>query len=113
MKSFSFLIICLCFAASCSNSKTVSLEAPQKNELKSGEEFTIQLPENHTTGYLWQLTKSYNSQTIDYLNSVWHGNDKGVYFNFKTLEKGTSELNFSLIKYKDTLEKKTFIINVK
>lgn len=113
MKVFSFLAICLSFLASCTNSKTVSLEAPQKNELNAGDMFTIQLPENHTTGYMWQLNNSYNNQITDYLNSVWHGNEKGVYFNFKAKEKGTCELNFALIKYKDTLERKTFIINVK
>lgn len=113
MKFFVTLAICIFLGTSCSNSKTINLESPQENELKPGEKFTIELPENHTTGYLWQLEKSYNSEQVDYMNSVWHGNDKGVYFNFKTSEKGKTELHFSLIKYKDTLDTKTFIIDVK
>lgn len=112
MKFFYILLTSSFIGFSCSNSKTITLESPQKNGLKSNEKFTIELPENHATGYLWQLSNSYNIKQIDYLNSVWHGNEKGVYFNFKALQKGETELNFSLIKYRDTLERKTFIINV-
>lgn len=75
--------------------------------------FSINLPENHSTGYLWQLKNSYDTHTVEYINAVWHGNEKGVFFNFESREKGKTELIFDLIKYKDTTETKTFIIEVK
>lgn len=106
------MFACTFLVVSCHDIKTVSFETPQENTLQSGEDFDIRLPENHTTGYMWQLSNSYNSQQIDYINAVWHGNEKGIYFNFKTVNKGTTKLDFSLIKYKDTLDTKTFIINV-
>jgi predicted secreted protein len=87
--------------------------APLENSFKKGEQFRISLPENHTTGYMWQINNSFNDKVLDYYGSVFRGNEKGVDFNFKTLEKGKTTLNFSLIKYRDTAEVKQFIIDVK
>jgi hypothetical protein len=63
-------------------------EAPSENHFSRGEKFRITLPENHTTGYMWQLNNNYDTKVLDYYGSVFHGNEKGVDFNFKTLEKG-------------------------
>lgn len=87
-------------------------EAPLTNTINRGEKFRITLPENHTTGYMWQMNPKINTQILDYYGSVFHGNEKGVDFNFKTLNKGIDTLNFTLIKYRDTTEVKQFIINV-
>lgn len=88
-------------------------EAPAENHFNGGEKFRITLPENHTTGYMWQMNNNYNNKVLDYYGSVFHGNEKGVDFNFKTLEKGKTTLNFALIKYRDTSVVKQFIIDVK
>ncbi len=96
----------------CSKSHTITEVAPFKHTLKLHEKFHITLPENHTTGYLWQMGKEYDTKVADYMNSVWHGNEKGVDFNFEATEKGQTQLEFTLIKYQDTLETKQFIIEV-
>ncbi len=105
------LIIMLC-TISCSYQQAKN-EAPLKNIFYSNEKFKITLPENHTTGYMWQLNSQYDSKILDYLGSVFHGNEKGVDFNFKTLKKGTTSVKFTLIKYNDTSDIKQFIITVK
>lgn len=100
------------FLISCNNSTHITLISPNENKLKQGEQFHIILPENHTTGYLWQLSHHYDDEKISYLNSVWHGNEKGVHFNFIASNKGIDTLNFTLIKYHDTTEVKTFIVDI-
>lgn len=86
--------------------------APFANTVKVGEKFYIPLPENHTTGYMWQLSNAYDTKTLDYLVSVFHGNEKGVYFNFMGIKPGKTTLNFTLIKYQDTSEVRSFVIHV-
>lgn len=113
MRNLCFLLLISPLAFSCSKSEAVSKTAPAVNSLPVNTKFNINLPENHTNGYLWQLSNTYDINTVDYMNSVWHGNEKGVVFNFESREKGTTELEFHLINYKDTLESKTFIIDVK
>jgi hypothetical protein len=61
---------------------------------------------------MWQLSNTYDTKALDYFGSVFHGNEKGAYFNFLTLKPGKTTLNFSLIKYRDTLESKQFIIKI-
>ena len=113
MKSLVFTSILMALFASCNDFQNINKESPKINEIISGNGFCIVLPENHTTGYLWQLSNTYNAKCADYLNAVWHGNEKGIYFNFMAAEKGKTELNFALIKHQDTSEVKTFIIEVK
>ncbi len=113
MRNFYFLLLISHLVFSCHKSESVSREAPAVNALPVNTKFNIHLPENHTDGYLWQLNTTYDINSVDYMNSVWHGNEKGVVFNFESREKGKTALEFHLIKYKDTLESKTFIIDVK
>jgi predicted secreted protein len=87
--------------------------APLENNIAKGEKFRITLPENHTTGYMWQINNTFNDKILDYYGSVFRGNEKGVDFNFMALEKGKVTLHFILIKYRDTSEVKQFIIDVK
>ncbi len=110
---YNILFILATLILSACNYQQASKEAPQENNIELGEKFRISLPENHTTGYLWQMKSDYNSKVLDYYGSVFRGNEKGVDFNFKTLEKGKATLNFALIKYRDTSEVKQFIIDVK
>ena len=108
---FTFLFIAI-LLSSCSYQQA-DKEAPTENHIARGEKFRITLPENHTTGYMWQMNNNYDNNVLDYYGSVFHGNEKGVDFNFKTLEKGKSTVTFALIKYRDTSEVKQFIIDVK
>ena len=93
--------------------KQVDKVAPLENIIEKGEKFRITLPENHTTGYMWQINNSFNDKILDYYGSVFRGNEKGVDFNFTAIEKGKVTLNFALIKYRDTTDVKQFIIDVK
>lgn len=113
MKCLYISLILALVLTSCSDYETISQESPRTNTVKSGQKFRIILPENHTTGYMWQISNSYDEKHIGYINSVWHGNEKGVYFNFVASEKGTATLNFTLIKYRDTSTVKSFIIDIK
>lgn len=98
---------------SCFHTEPVNQTAPYVNTMPVNSNFNIQLPENHTTGYIWQLSNAYNTETVEYVNAVWHGNEKGIVFNFEGKNKGKTELLFRLIKYQDTAEVKTFVIEVK
>ena len=104
------IIVCL-LGVSCSF-KQIDKVAPAENTISKGEKFRITLPENHTTGYMWQMNNEYDSNILDYYGSVFHGNEKGVDFNFDAIKKGKTTLNFTLIKYRDTAEVKQFIIEV-
>lgn len=87
-------------------------EAPAANEIGAGKKFRINLPENHSTGYLWQLDRNFDNSIIEELNAVWHGNEKGIDFNFKSLKIGETTLTFVLRKHTDTSNVKSFIVKI-
>lgn len=113
MIKFTSALLLLFLVYSCHKSQDISEPSPFVNAVPLHSKFNITLPENHTTGYMWQIENGYNDKVIDYMNSVWHGNEKGVVFNFESKAKGTAELEFRLIKYRDTMEIKKFWIEVK
>ncbi len=104
--------VCALLLISCSYQQADKV-APLENVINKGEKFRITLPENHSTGYMWQINNTFNDKVLDYYGSVFRGNEKGVDFNFTALEKGKASVNFALIKYNDTTEVKQFIIDVK
>ena len=112
MKNIILIFILTLCLISCSYQQADKV-APLKNVITKGEKFRITLPENHTTGYMWQINNTFNDKILDYYGSVFRGNDKGVDFNFTATEKGKAILNFTLIKYRDTADVKQFIIDVK
>ncbi len=112
IKYSAITIICLQLLYSCSYQRADKV-APMENSFNAGEKFCVTLPENHTTGYMWQIHNSFDNKVVDYYGSVFRGNEKGVDFNFIALEKGKTTIQFSLIKYRDTSEVKQFIIDVK
>ena len=85
-------------------------ESPLINEVKSGTHFMVNLPEDHNTGFTWQLNDNYDNKILQNENAVWHGNRKGIYFNFKALSVGQTTLTFINRKYTDTLDVKSFIV---
>ena len=112
MKKMIVLIASSLFIVACSYQQANKV-APLENSINKGEKFRITLPENHTTGAMWQINNTFNDKVLDYYGSVFRGNEKGVDFNFTALESGKATVNFALIKYRDTLELKQFIIDVK
>lgn len=91
---------------------TINSEAPGVNEVKTGEKFTIILPENHQENYIWKLSEHRNKSVIDYFSAVWHGNEKGVYYNFVAVKPGMDTLHFTQFKMQDTVKNSTYIIHV-
>ncbi len=112
MKKMIVASVCSLLLISCSYQQADKV-APLENVINKGEKFRITLPENHNTGYMWQINNTFNDKVLDYYGSVFRGNEKGVDFNFTALEKGKASVNFALIKYNDTTEVKQFIIDVK
>lgn len=111
MKIIISIIICTLCLMSCTYQQADKV-APLENTITKGEKFRITLPENHTTGYMWQINNTFDDKILDYYGSVFRGNEKGVDFNFTAIKKGKAKLNFTLIKYRDTAEVKQFIIDV-
>jgi hypothetical protein len=87
-------------------------ESPAVNQVKVSVKFMIVLPENHKNGELWTLAQDYNKQTVCQLSEVWHGNEKGIYFNLKAQAVGQTTLNFFKRKFSDTIDNKHFTIKV-
>jgi hypothetical protein len=106
---FAILIL---FAFSKCGFPELKKEAPGINEIPANTKFTIILPENHTTGYLWQLDQTYDESVVNQINEVWHGNNKGIYFNLRSLAAGQTTLTFVARKYTDTSDIKHFIVKI-
>jgi len=111
MKKLAFIIFISAIISSCSY-HTVDVNSPQPVLIPSNEKFRINLPEDHTIGYTWQLNDTYDSDIIDHVNTVWEGNSNGVYFYFKSVKPGTTVLNFTSRKYNDINSVKEITITV-
>ncbi|MBL7932245.1 MAG: protease inhibitor I42 family protein [Bacteroidia bacterium] len=85
---------------------------PAINTIENGKSFCIILPEDHTKGYNWQLKPDYTKNMVEHVNEVWHGNEKGIYFNFKAVAAGQTTLTFICRKYTDTLDVKRFVVKI-
>lgn len=86
-------IVLLCFMASC---KRLTFEGKTSNaiKVKTDEKFSLHFPEDHSKGINWQLDDSYDKNILDYTNSVWEGNSRGVNFLFKATKTGATKLLF-------------------
>jgi len=111
VKKILLLNILGCLLFSC-NIEQLKSESPSVNNFPLNKRFRINLPEDHSSGYIWQLSENYDKKILDNYNAVWHGNAKGVDFNFNTLSIGQTTLSFALRKYTDTSEIKHFIVNI-
>jgi hypothetical protein len=94
------------------NENVITNKSPMTNVVAKNHKFTIILPEDHRDGVTWQLKDDYDHSVIQRLNEVWHGNEKGIYFNLKAKETGKTMLNLVKRKYTDTVDTKHFIIIV-
>jgi predicted secreted protein len=104
-------LVLLLILASCASTE-INHESPEINIVNAGKKFTVRLPEDHRTGYIWQMTDSYDEQVVKRLNEVWHGNEKGIYFNLQALSAGQTTLTFVNRKYTDTSDLKRFIVKI-
>jgi predicted secreted protein len=103
----------LLFILGACNPNVLEKEAPAINEIKSGEKFTIILPENHDEKLLWKLSENHNKSVIDNMGAVWHGNDKGVYFRFTASNSGTDTLLFTQYKTQEITMERDSVKSVK
>jgi hypothetical protein len=100
------LLLCSC------NQLQVKKSFPEINDVPADSKFQIILPEDHRTGYLWQLSEGYDPSVVERINEVWHGNEKGIYFNLKAAAAGQTTLTFVSRKYRDTANIKLFIVKI-
>jgi len=105
------LFIMTFFISSCSY-QTIKINDAQPCKVKLNKKFRINLPEDHRTGYTWQLNGEYDKTMLDHMNTVWEGNSNGVYFYFKATKPGITILNFTSRKYNDVNSIKEFSIKV-
>lgn len=84
---------------------------PETNVFKVGDKLRVNLPENHTNSENWLLTGS-TPQSITLLNAVWHGNQKGIDFNYEAKTAGVDTLRFILRRVNDTIATHQVIIRV-
>jgi predicted secreted protein len=106
-----FTIILLITFQGCSL-KEVKKTFPDINQVLVNEKFRINLPENHNDGYTWNLRDDYDKKILTNSNTVWHGNTKGLDFNFQALAAGQTTLTFVKRKYTDTADFKQFIVQI-
>ncbi len=108
---YKLLLIATVFLASCSY-QTIKINDPQPCKVKLYKKFRVNLPEDHRTGYTWQLNEEYDKTIVDHMNTVWEGNTNGVYFYFTALKPGITILNFTSRKYDDVNSIKEITIKV-
>jgi predicted secreted protein len=106
-----FMMVVLCALQSC-RPTAVNKESPGINEVQSGAKFRINLAEDHTTGYTWQLKDDFDHDIVERINEVWHGNEKGIDFNLRGRATGQTTLTFISRMYTDTGEIKQFIVKI-
>lgn len=111
MKYPAFYLLLCCVLTAC-NPPLLEKESPTVNSVEKGRDFRIRLPEDHSTGYTWQLSEGYDKNLISLNNIVWHGNEKGVDFHLSSLASGQTTLGFVCRKYTDTLGMKTYIVKI-
>lgn len=86
MKNLLTLLFAIILLSSCSYQQ-VRQEAPTENHFSRGEKFRITLPENHTTGYMWQMNNNFDTKVLDYYGSVFHGTRKVLILILKHLKR--------------------------
>lgn len=104
------LIISILFLCACSP-QTIEVNDPQPSKVQLNKKFRVNLPEDHRTGYTWQLNE-HDATAVDHFNTVWEGNENGVYFYFVALKPGLTTLNFTSRKYDDVNSIKEILIKV-
>lgn len=87
-------------------------EAPAVNEVRTGKKFAVNLPENHSKAQLWHLVDNYDKNKVRNLGTVWHGNEKGIDFNFQALAAGNVTLTFVQRTYADSTSSTSYLLRI-
>lgn len=111
MRLYFLIFFGLIFFISCRN-QTIITDHSKVQEIQLGEDFNVVLPEDHRKGYTWVLNDEFDKTTLEHTSTVWHGNEKGIYFGFKALKQGTCILNFASRMYRDTSDFKSFTFKI-
>ena len=111
MKKIIYLSFLSILLGSCSP-LTIDSNASGSQLIKNNTKFRINLPEDHRTGYTWQLNDDYDKSILDHTNTVWEGNSNGVFFYFTSSKKGTTNLNFKSRKHDNINALKSITIEV-
>jgi predicted secreted protein len=80
--------------------------------VRAGAKFMVNLPEDHRSGYLWQLSGDYDKKILVQLNSVWHGEERGVDFNFRALSPGQTKITLFRRNYNDTSDIRCYSVRI-
>lgn len=105
------LLPVMVFFVSCNN--TVIFNDPSAEALvNKGDVFIINLPEDHSKGNLWTLKEDSLKDHVNFLNAVWHGNEKGIYFHFKAVKNGMTKITLFERHFADTVSVKSFIVKI-
>ena len=110
MKSFAIIFFSV-FLFACNNIQTIKVNDAQPIRVKLYKKFRVNLPEDHRSGYTWQLNEPDNSM-VSHFNTVWEGNTNGVYFYFEALKPGLLVLNFTSRKHDDVNSIKEFSVKI-
>jgi len=105
-------------------SKIEVSEDQQNIEIKTGQEFTINLTSNPSTGYSWSVDDTYNKNIMSKIsnefipsNSEMIGAPGKELWVFKGVRKGETKLNFVYIRQREDetsqINSKTFNVTVK
>jgi len=105
-------------------SKIEFSEDQQNIEIKKGQEFTINLTSNQSTGYSWSVDDTYNKNIMSKIsnefipsNSEMSGAPGKELWVFKGTNKGETKLNFVYIRQREDktsqINSKTFDVTVK
>src|SRR5690606_31183745 len=86
--------------------------APFVHVLGTGEKFRINLPENHIRDEWWTLETEYDKHVVKSLGPAWHGNEKGIDFNFVAGKPGTTALRFTKRKLKEITDTAVFFVKI-
>lgn len=85
---------------------------PIVNLVQHNERFSVNLPESHTKKEMWTVRAGYDTAIVKRLNEVWHGDEKGVDFNFRAVKTGTTKLTFIKRVYQDTVETVNYLVKI-
>jgi hypothetical protein len=103
---------CIALLLTACTYQSVEKTLPEINTVRMGEKFRITLPEDHSRKGTWRIMDNFDAHVVDHTSSVWHGNAKGVDFNFKSLSAGLCTLHFVSRHYNDTIAQRAYIVNV-
>ncbi len=108
MRFLPFILCCFSLLIVACSSDKVFNKTDKAIVLKTSENFIIELEENHSNGETWAITENFDQNNLLYVKSAFQkstkeGNGK-VQFFFETKAISKLDLQFKLIRYKDSVD---------